>query len=110
MINKITLGDKTYPVRWSFNALIKMEEILGESPFSLMQSESKMNSPRVMRALIYCGIYGGTRLIGEEMSITEEEVGDYIDFGQMDKYVKLFSDDILSQSGKKAKRVEAESQ
>ena len=97
MIQKIKLGDQSHPVRWSFNALIKMEEMLGESPFVYFQDEKKLSSPKVIRTLMYCGIYGGYRLIGEEMTITEEEEGDRLDFNQLDKYVEMFTKDIASQ-------------
>ena len=106
MIQKLKLGNVEYPVRWSFNALIKMEEMLGESPFVILQDQARISSPSVMRTLVFCGLYGGATLSGEEFTLTEEQVGNLMNFEDIEKYVELFSNDIMSQTKKKSKVVD----
>ena len=107
MINKNKLGDTEFPIRFSFNALVKFEDLIGESPFSVLQDMEKLNSPRVLRALVYSGIYGGYKIQGEDMPLSVEEIGDKLDFKNLDKYIEVFTKDLLSEE-KKGKAVKEE--
>ena len=97
MINTIELKGEKHPVRFSFNALVKLEEILGENPFTILADEKKISSPVILRAIVYCGLWGGYRENGNKEKFPfkdVEQVGDLLEMGDLSKYIKMFVSDI----------------
>ncbi len=102
MIQKIKLGDgEEYPIRFSFNALVKLEEILGESPFELLADSKKVVSPATIRALMYSGIYGGYLMTGDEFPFTIDSLGNLLEMDRIEEYIVLFTNDLTSSVKKK---------
>lgn len=107
MINTINLDGVKHPIKFTINALVDLEEILGENPLPLLASPD-VNKPSVMRAVAYCGIKGGYDFKKEECPVTLEDIGNIMTFETMGDVVDVFAKDMDMDTGKKLEVVEKE--
>ena len=68
---EITIGDKTYLMRFNTNACVNFEEVSGKTLFQVM--DGTMPGIKVIRALLWAGLNNGVQ------KYSLEQVGDIID-------------------------------
>ena len=76
--NTVKTNDKSFPVRFGFNALSDFCELTGLS-IQDIQNLGENVSPSAVRSLLYCGLKHGARVAKEDFELKLEDVGDLMD-------------------------------
>ena len=86
-MNHVTLDNKQYPVKYSFQALSEFEKLTGMNALSL--DVSKLGATEII-ALAYVGLKGGDSSFGMD----KDEVGRVIKSAAFQEVMKALSEDM----------------
>lgn len=99
MIKTVDLGGESHPVRYSFRAIKKMQELLkGDDPFKVFADEDIASKLDKIAVLVYGGIYGGYDSDNKDCPIKFEDMDRLLDFENLHVYLGLLSGDIGEES------------
>lgn len=94
---KISLNGVEHPFRFTTNALLKLEEILGVEVWDIVSDAQKIRSIKTIRATAFCGVFGGYDFNDKDCPITIEQMGRHMELTpeSMEFYITQLTEGIL---------------
>lgn len=103
MINEVTIGGISRPVRYGWSALAMFQDMTGMSLTELSQLDSSKMSMRHMIMFAYCGLKDGARKAKQEFPYDPEDVADWMD-EDADVFMKMFGEFVRNLTPQDGKR------
>jgi len=78
MINEITIGGRSRPVKFGFNTLAEFGNMTGLKLSDMQNLGATLTIDHVI-ILVWCALKAGARKMNEEFAASKDEVGDWLD-------------------------------
>lgn len=93
-MNKVTLNEKKYPIRFTYSVISRIEQDTGKNYLNFDPEKMTIGDCISMA-------YHGCRKADESFSMTKEEIGDACDVETLIEVAGAFAEDLVRPSKKK---------